>query len=267
MGGASVTRDRGAYGSFDHDRHWIASWGIDRAAGYVHDRTGGAVLPLVDDVARAQRGAQRWWCASRSIGRSAAKRPVTEIGQALFHTVGDRERAIEQLSTGFQALVNDLAIWQSTNMDHPEASSNAQWLAADVIPTLDEWNTFVGHERKSWWTKLATSWETFENWWEKLKQLRALARAHGIILQSAEPQPLPKTIWEKTEEGKGSEPMAILGVLKIGALGALAIMGAAGFYGAIRNIRSRARIAEDREALREILREELHEELAARRSK
>ena len=256
-----MTRDRGNYGPLDPDRHWVADWGFDRAASYVDDRTGGAVWSLADDVMRAQHGAQRWWCASGAIKRSSDKKPITEIGQALFHSVGDRERVIQQLSTAFRALVNDLAFWQSTNMEHPDASSNAQWLAADVIPTLDEWNQFVEHEQKSWWIKLATSWEAFENWWEKLKQMRALARAHGIILQSPEPQPLPKTIWEKTEAGKGSESMAILGVLKIGALGALAVMGAAGFYGAIRNIRSRARIADDREALREVLREELHEEL------
>ena len=260
-----MTRDRGTYGSFDHDQHWIASWGIARATGFVHDRTG-AVMPLVDDVVRARHGAQRWWCASGAIKRTTDKRPITEIGQALFHSVGDRERVIQQLSTGFQALVNDLAIWQSTNMEHPDASSNAQWLAADVIPTLDEFNEFVEHEQKSWWTKLATSWETFTGWWAKLKQLRALARAHGITLQSPEPQPLPKTIWEKSEEGKGSEALAVLGVIKLGALGVLAVMGAAGFYGAIRNVRSRARIADDRETLREILREELHEELRAGRN-
>ena len=263
-----MTRGRGNYGALDPDRNWVAGWGIRRATNFVDDRTVGAVWPLVDDAVRAQHGAQRWWCASGAIKRSADKRPITEIGQALFHSVGDRERVIQQLSADFRGLVNDLAIWQSTNMDHTDASSNAQWLAADVIPTLDEWNAFVDHEKKSWWIKLATSWDAFSSWWEKLKQLRALARAHGITLQSPEPQPLPKTIWEKTEEGKGSESMAILGVLKIGALGALAVMGAAGFYGAIRNVRSRARIAEDRDALREILREELHEELAAaRRSK
>ena len=263
-----MTRDRGNYGPSDPDQHWLANLGIDRAVSYVDDRTNGAVWAHAADVMRAQHGAQRWWCATDAIRRSSEKRPLTEIGQALFHSVGDRERVIQQLSTGFKALVNDLAIWQSTNMEHPDASSNAQWLAADVIPTLDEFNEFVAHEQKSWWTKLATSWETFEGWFDKLKQMRALARAHGIVLQSPEPQPLPKTIWEKTEEGKGSESMAILGVLKIGALGALAIMGAAGFYGAIRNLRSRSRMMEDREALREILHEELHDVISdARRAK
>jgi hypothetical protein len=126
-----------------------------------------------------------------------------------------------------------------------------------VTPTLEEWNEFVAHEGRSWWTKLATSWETFEQWWDRLKQLRSLARAHGMELQSAEPVPLPKTIWQQGAEGKGSEATAVLGVLKIGALSALTIMGAAGLFAAIHNLRARGRLTGDREALREVLREEL----------
>ncbi len=257
-----MTRDRGTYGPIDRDRHRVLDWGVDHTVDIVRDRTVGAalrpVLPLASDVFRAGRGAELWWNASRAIGgRAEADRPVTEIGQELFHTVADRDRAIAQLSTGFRALAGDLAVWQTSNKDHPDASKTAQWLAADVTPTLEEWNEFVANERKSWWTKLATSWETFEQWWDRLKQLRSLARAHGITLQSGEPVPLPKTIWQQGEEGKGSEATAILGVLKIGALSVLTIMGAAGLYAAVRNLRSRAQAVDDREALREILREEL----------
>lgn len=181
----------------------------------------------------------------------------TQVGQELFHTVSDRRRAIAQISTGFRTLSSDLAVWMMSNSDQSGASARAQWLAADVTPTLEEWNAFVSHEETSWWTRLATSWDTFEQWWDRLKQLRSLARAHGIMLQSAEPVPLPKTIWQQGAEGKGSEATAILGVLKIGALSALAIMGAAGLLSGIHNLRTKARLAGDRETLREVLREEL----------
>jgi hypothetical protein len=257
-----MSRERGHYGPLDYERNWIIGWGADQTVDYVRDRTIGAalrpVMPVVSDVFRAGRGAQRWWTASREIGgRDEADRPVTEIGQELVHTVADRVRAIAQLSTGFRALVNDLAVWQTSNKNHPDASKTAQWLAADVTPTLEEWNEFVAHEKKSWWTKLATSWDTFEQWWDRLKQLRSLARAHGIILQSVEPVPLPKTIWQLSAEGKGSEATAVLGVLKIGAFTALGIMGAAGLYAAIRGLRAKAIHAGDREVLREVVREEL----------
>jgi len=253
-----MTRDRGQYGPLDRDKHWAISWGADRAVDYVRDRTVGEALrpamPVISDVYAAGRGAQRVWTATRMIGgRAEAEKPAARIGQELFHTVADRERAIGQLATGFKALASDLAIWQTTNADKPDASTTAQWLAADVTPTLEEWKEFVQHEQQSWWTKLATSWETFESWFDRLKQLRALARAHGVTLQSAEPRPLPKTIWQKSEEGKGSEATAILGVLKIGALTALGIIGAAGLYTAIRNLGARAH---DREIVRDVLREE-----------
>jgi hypothetical protein len=257
-----MTRDRGNYGPVDRDRHWAIGWVADETAGYVRDQTVGSalrpVMPVVSDAFRAGRGAQRVWTATRVIGgRAEAEKPAAQIGQELFHTAGDRVRAIAQLSTGFRSLVNDLAVWQTSNKDHPEASRTAQWIAADVIPTLEEWGAFVVRENKSWWVKIATSWDTFEQWWDRLKQLRSMARLHGVTLQSTEPVPLPKTIWQHSEEGKGSEATAILGVLKIGAFTALGIMGVAGLYAAIRNIRAKAQGAEDRVALREILREEL----------
>lgn len=257
-----MTRERGTYGPLDRTRHPVAGWAVDQTVDYARDRTVGAALrpalPYVSDALRAGRGAEQMWHATRAMGgRDEAAKPAAQIGQELFHTVADRERAIGHLSTGFRALVSDLAVWQTSNTEHPDASVNAQWLAADVTPTLEEWAAFVEHERRSWWTKLATSWETFEGWWDRLKQLRALARAHGIQLQSVEPTPLPKTIWQQSAEGKGSEAVAILGVLKIGALTALSIMGAAGLYAAIRSIRARTHASEEREALREVVREEL----------
>lgn len=266
-----MTNERGTYGPLDRDRHWALGWGADRTVDYVQDKTVGAVLrpilPVVDDLSRAGRGAERWWIGSRGIGgRHAAQKPVTAVGQEFIHTVADRGRALAQISTGFKALASDLAVWVSANKEQPDVSKSAQWIAADVTPTLEEWNAFVEHEGKSWWTKLATSWETFEQWWDRLKQLRALARAHGMELQSAEPVPLPKTIWQQSAEGKGSEATAVLGVLKIGALSALTIMGAAGLFAAVHSLRSKVRGAHDREALREILHEELSRMVRDKRS-
>jgi len=259
-----MTRDRGTYGPLDRERHPAVGWLADASVDYVRDETVGAALrpamPVVEDVFRASRGAKRAWTATRMIGgRDEAAKSPTQIGQELFHTAGDRVRALAQISTGFRALANDLAVWLTSNEEHPDATKIAQWIGADVTPTLEEWGRFVAHEQKSWWTKISTSWETFSGWWDRLKQLRALARAHGIILQSAEPVPLPKTIWQHSEEGNGSEAAAVLGVLKIGALTALGIMGVAGLYSAIRGIRAKARGAEDHEALRQIVREEVRE--------
>lgn len=166
----------------------------------------------------------------------------TQVGQELLHTVSDRERALSSISTYFRALADDLAVWHMANTDKPNAVTSAQWFAADVIPTLEEWQGFCAQQRESWWSKAATSWETYEEWWNRVGTLRALARAHGICLQSVEPRPLPKTIWQRSEEGKGSEATAILGVLKIGAFAALTLMGAVSLFAVVRDMRDHRRL-------------------------
>jgi hypothetical protein len=261
MGSETMTRDRGTYGPLDRDRHFVVGWSADHAAGYVYARSIGAALrpivPAISTATRTNRAARRLWVGTRLMGgRDEAHKPVATIGQEFFHTVADRQRAIASLSTGFVALSSDLAVWQTVNKDLPSASATAQWLAADVTPTLDEFRGFVAHESRSWWTKLATSWETFEEWLNRLKQLRALARAHGITLQSVEPAALPKTIWQRGAEGKGSEATALLGILKIGAAAVLTVMGAVGVYSVIRELRPK-REHVDPETMREILHEEL----------
>ena len=145
----------------------------------------------------------------------------------MFHTAADRARAISALSTHFRALASDLAAWLRANPGSPASVTSAQWFEADVTPMLEEWRDFVVQQRGSWWNQMATSWETYEEWWARLRQHRALARAHGIELQSVEPVPLPKTIWQRGSLGEGGEATAILGILKIGVVGALAITGAA----------------------------------------
>lgn len=239
-----MERPRGSYGPLDRDRHFVIGWSVDRAVDYSHDRTIGAVLrpvlPAVDVASRASQAASRWWTGSRGLGgRDAAQLPLTQVGQEFFHTVADRMRALSTLATYFTVLVTDLSTWQLANVDKPQASTSAQWFAADVTPTLEEWRAFVGHQEESWWTKAATSWETYEEWWDRLRMLRSLARAHGILLQSAEPVPLPKTIWQRGAEGKGSEATAILGVLKVGVFAALTITGAVSLLAILRDLRPR----------------------------
>lgn len=239
-----MTRDRGSYGPLDRERHFVIGWGTDHVAAYTRDRTIGAVLrpvlPAVDVATRTARAGSRWWTGTRGLGgRDAAQVPLTQVGQEFFHTAADRVRAIATLSTYFKTLADDLSTWLMANVDKADASVSAQWFAADVTPTLEEWRAFVAHQGESWWTKAATSWETYEEWWDRLRTLRALARAHGILLQSAEPVPLPKTIWQRGAEGKGSEATAILGVLKVGVFAALTLTGAVSLLAIIRDSRPR----------------------------
>lgn len=244
----TVSRDRGTYGPLDRDRHFVIGWGSDHLTSYARDRTIGAalrpVLPVVDVAARATRAGSRLWTGSQGLGgRDAAQMPLAQVGQEFFHTSSDRVRAIATLSTYFKTLVEDLSTWLRANTHKENASTVAQWFAADVTPTLEEWATFVAHQNESWWTKAATSWETYEEWWDRLRTLRALARAHGILLQSVEPVPLPKTIWQRGAEGKGTEATAILGVLKVGVFAALTITGAVSLLAILRDLQTREPLA------------------------
>lgn len=258
-----MTRDRGNYGPRVGGRHWAVGWvsdtAVDQAVDYARDRTVGEALrpalPAIDNLFAASRAAEHLRTASRGIRGQEYGRPLSHIGQDLVHTGVDRDRAIAQISSDLNVLAHDLSTWLQANQDQPAAKSVASWIAADVTPALADWGEFVAREKKSWWTKLATSWNTFESWADRVKQFRALARAHGVTLQSAEPTPLPKTIWQRTEDGNAPEGMAVLGVLKIGALAALGIMGAAGLYTAVRNLRNMP--AAQPEQLRQIVREEI----------
>lgn len=181
--------------------------------------------------------------------------PRTYVGHDVFHTSADRDSAVAQISDDFRALVGDLTAWLTANKDRPGMSSTAQWVAADVTPLLEEWNKFVAHEQQSWWNKVSTSWDTFEQWWGRLKQARTLARAHGVTLKSADPVPLPKTIWQRAEEGNGSQAISVINVLKISTLTAMSALGAVGLYKTIRSFSDKSRGPEH--AVRSIVRDEL----------
>lgn len=236
-----MTRGRGSYGPLDRDRHFAVSWGAAQVVDYTRDQTIGAalrpILPAISIASRADRAVRNLRMGMQVGGRDEAQKPPSVVGQELLHTVADRQRAIATLSTYWKALANDLVLWQEANKGSSKANVAAQWLAADVMPTLEEWNGFAENQNKSWWTKAATSWETYERWWDRSRQMRALARAHGIELQSSEPTPLPKTIWQKGAEGNGNQAIALLGVLKVGVFTALMITGAVSLLSVIRDLR------------------------------
>lgn len=219
----------------------MVGWGADQLASYSYGQTVGAalrpVLPAIDIASRTGRAGRHLWTGTQLMGgRDEAEKPLAVVGQELFHTGADRTRAIATLSTGFKSLSNDLAVWQMANKELPTTTATAQWLDADVTPTIEEWNLFAMQATGSWWRKVATSWDTFENWMLRLRQLRSLARAHGVVLQSSEPPPLPKTVFQRSEEGNGSEGAAMLGALKIGAATVLTIMGAVGVLAVTREL-------------------------------
>ncbi len=141
----------------------------------------------------------------------------------------------------FQALSDDLASWmhEGKQGDAAAPAAIAQWITVDVTPTINEWHQFLERQLGSWWSRAATDWGAYEDWWDRLRRLRELARAHGIVLTSPEPVPLPKTIWQRGTSGRGNEAAVTMGLLKMGIAAALGITGIVGFYAILRDIRGR----------------------------
>lgn len=159
---------------------------------------------------------------------------LAKISGEWFHSGADRKLALDQITAGFQALTGEILHGQHGNRDAARMRALGQWLEVDVAPTIAAWNTFAAREQSSWWVRAATSWETFLGWRERLRNLRQLARAHGIALQSPEPPPLPMTIWEKSDLGTGSEVAPWFGLAKLAIGGAIAVTGAITVYSVAR---------------------------------
>jgi hypothetical protein len=151
------------------------------------------------------------------------------MGGEWFHGGSDRSNALAQLGIDWHAFANDLKA--------PTVSAtDATWIAADVQPAIDEWAKFVQRMAASPVASYVTEWSVFESWSDRLRQLRALARARGILLTSAEPVPLPQTVWQRGASGTGSSLDAWITAGKTLVFGAIAITGVIGFYSLGRDV-------------------------------
>ena len=159
------------------------------------------------------------------------------VGQQWFHSVQDRQRALDSITSALSALATEVVRWHERNPAAVQDAALVQWVESDVLPTVQEWNAFAARERASWWVRAATSWDTFMHWHERVRDLRQLARAHDIVLQTPEIEPLPKTIWEKSDEGTGSEIAPWFGIAKVAIGAAITIAGAATLFSVIKEWR------------------------------
>jgi hypothetical protein len=243
---------RGTYAPLDRsnfDRaHPLASWGVDRAAA----RAAAPIMPAVSAAQRINAGARGAWVGAQAF-QDRGEKSLASVGTEWFHTVADRQRAIAQIATDMQTFHDDATaqIAKRAAAGAPDSATDAQWLQIDVMPTLLEWNVFAQRENASWWARAATDWDAFTAWQERLRRLRELARARGIVLQSLEPVPLSKTIWEQGATGQGSTVASVFGVLKLAVMASVGILGAATLYSVLRDLRANAKAAmTDQSAMR-----------------
>lgn len=177
------------------------------------------------DVAQNARMAARGIGRVTRGGRFGARTQIpTSIGGELFHGVSDKRAALDLLSPAFAHLAADVA------KGPPE-------LAAAARVTLDQWAMFAARQEESHLVRWATEWETYQAWWERLRDLRELARSQGVPLTTSDPPPLPRTLWQRGAEGTGSKLDAALTFTRDNAYAVLGVLGLWGLYTSIRNAR------------------------------
>lgn len=219
-----------------------------------------------------------WSCGAsrRSYGhRSLDNAPwgYASVGLKLFHTPGDSDRATAQIDTEMNAIVDSVYLAMGVDpsvirrkftieetVKMPKEDLNA-WkdhvLAAKakavqspfwgfwttvVSPIYDEWMHFRGDQK---YYNLFTSWEEYEKWLERAKQLRATVEAKGIRVETPNPADLTKTLPGAALEAggraaeKAGEAIWEFGkIAKWAAIGALVIGGVVALSSVAHNLRS-----------------------------
>jgi hypothetical protein len=180
-----------------------------------------------------ERAAPAWSQVLRARDHAARLYQGAQVGAEWFHGIADREKALGQLSSDFGAFARDVAA--------NARARDAKWVASDALPLVAAWQQFEKAERESVAILVATDWETYERWLDKLKAARSNARARDFHLSSPEPVELPETIWDQAKEGTGGELAALLGIGKLAIGAGAALIGAFGLVTLVRDAREKHR--------------------------
>lgn len=160
-----------------------------------------------------------------SVYSKGLQRSQVTIGAALYHTVGDRERALEQLNTGFKTLTTEVMKLSGWSADPYQEGSGPlwDWWKLVGVPVLNEWQAFYAKQWASAWTRWATNWESYEGWQERLKKLRDAVVSQGASLTSPDPSDLPTTIIQDVGNQVKRAGEGLGGVVKVAAYTAVGI--------------------------------------------
>jgi hypothetical protein len=240
---------RGVYQPLDRRASPLLGLGLDYAANEARQAATAAALrpvapafAVADRIERAYDGARGAYLGTRAMGGFGGP-SLARIGQDWFHGAADRQLALASITADLKALSQDLGDDLRERHDeavaHPDEqavarlSADIQWVQTEIQPAIENWRKFVDKQAASTWTQVGTDWTVYEEWKDKVRGLRQLARARGFVLHSAEPTELPKTIWQRGAEGEGGFA-SWLGIIKLGAAAAVAIAGFASLYAALR---------------------------------
>lgn len=191
--------------------------------------------------------------------------PRAQVGSFLgAHTVGDREQALAQLSIGFDQLYAELrARALKATPEHPQGLASAasaadvEWWQTVALPVFNAWNAFKGPRTAealsgpasgyvAWGEHADTAWDAYQEWFQKLSDLRGAAEKRFGKLASPAPTPLTTTAVEDVGEwlsGLGHSVKEKLGeswdLAKFAIYGGLAIGGVLVLSSIVTNVRNR----------------------------
>ena len=146
------------------------------------------------------------------------------VGISLFHTVGDRDRLVDQVDTEFGQLYAELfrkmggdpSLLSSSGMYPDVAGWARRYQAAQagikhsplyalwsdtVVPVWNEWKNF--YKEQSSWEEWKTNWETYEGWRDRVAALHAHVASEvarllpGQPIRTPPPSGAPRTVWEQ----------------------------------------------------------------------
>lgn len=243
---------RGAY--------WIVELAKDEARGYAGRRFVDPAFEVAYGVRGAYRGAMgayRGLEGVRTLQRGArfASGPLTErVAGQWFHGTGDRHFAID-------AIDNTAAVLQADLATVPAGPSRA-WADKTAAPALAAWRNFRDELLASTAALLATSWETIDEWRDRIVALRDLIQVAGGTVAAPEVPELPRTLWERAQHGGGDRFDRWLTIARGAAYATIAVMGVWGLVTAVRGL-SRVKVVERAIAEPEDERQEEAQEEAA----
>jgi hypothetical protein len=190
------------------------------------------------------------------------------VGLKLYHTLGDSDRATAQIDTEMNAIVD--AVYRAMGVDPsiirlrptlaeiakmPKEDVNAWkdhvfaakakaaqspfwgfWDAA-VSPIYAEWMQFRGDQK---YYNLFTSWEEYEKWLDRAKQLREAIKSRGIRIETPDPMDLTKTLPGALLDKTGEAVMEFGKIAKWAVIGLLGIGGVVAITYAARGAKAAA---------------------------
>ena len=185
---------------------------------------------------------------SRDRGRALAA-PSVVVGNAVYHTVGDREQAVRQLALDIDAFYHDVGtqlgqIGTGPGGAFTDADRSAWalhplwqlWWTGTAAPFFAAWATFKAQQLTgdttgpggayiAYGERFATDWPVYQDWHERLVALRASASKAGIPIHAPHPTDLPTTFAEDVKNKVERVAESALDLGKVALYGAIGLGG------------------------------------------